>query len=77
MSRVWPRASAAAERLWTGNVSFAKKNVMERAKKLRCRMVQYGIPAGPLSPGFCPHEVPYPHPYNNNEMLRTIKRKRI
>jgi hexosaminidase len=60
MSRVWPRASAAAERLWTGNVeSGPSKSVADRIHKFRCRMVQQGFAAGPTRPGACPKEVPY------------------
>ena len=59
MSRVWPRASSMAERLWTGDVSTAKKNVNDRIHNFRCHMVQQGVAAGPIGPGFCPHEVPY------------------
>lgn len=59
MSRVWPRASAVAERLWTGNVSVAKKNVKQRIFKFRCRMLQQGYAAEPVGPGFCASEVPY------------------
>lgn len=61
ISRVWPRASAVAERLWTGNVSLAQKNIKQRIHNFRCRMVQQGFAAEPIGPGFCPHEVPYPH----------------
>lgn len=59
ISRVWPRASAVAERLWTGNVSLAQKNVMQRIQNFRCKMVQQGFAAEPIGPGFCSHEVPY------------------
>eukprot|EP00934_Nitzschia_sp_Nitz4_P004712 Nitzschia sp. Nitz4//scaffold13_size275219//168172//169779//NITZ4_000887-RA/size275219-processed-gene-0.163-mRNA-1//-1//CDS//3329536053//4702//frame0 len=61
VSRVWPRASAAAERLWTGNVSSAKQSIATRIHQFRCRMVQRGVAASPTGPGFCPHEVPYHH----------------
>lgn len=59
VSRTWPRGSAAAERLWTGNVTTAQLTIKERIHQFRCRMVQQGIAAGPTGPGFCPHEVPY------------------
>lgn len=62
ISRTWPRASAAAERLWTGDVSSgARSNINERIHSFRCRMVQQGFAAGPTGPGFCSHEVPYLH----------------
>ena len=60
MSRVWPRASAAAERLWTGNITGQpSKTIQERIHNFRCRMVQFGFDAGPTRPGSCPTEVPY------------------
>jgi hexosaminidase len=60
ITRVWPRASAVAERLWTGEVSGeVEDTVNERIHRFRCRMVQQGFAAGPTGPGACPHEVPY------------------
>jgi hexosaminidase len=60
ISRVWPRASAAAERLWTGDVSHGPaKTVADRIHKFRCRLVRVGFAAGPTRPGSCPTEVPY------------------
>jgi hexosaminidase len=60
ISRVWPRASAAAERLWTGDVSHGPAdNIAERIHKFRCHMVLQGFAAGPTAPGCCPKEVPY------------------
>lgn len=51
--RIWPRASAAAERLW----SFRKQNDDVAARRLEehaCRMNRRGIPAQPPNgPGFC------------------------
>jgi hexosaminidase len=60
ISRVWPRASAAAERLWTGDVAKgASRTVDDRIHNFRCRMVQQGFGAGPTRPGSCPAEVRY------------------
>lgn len=60
VSRVWPRASSAAERLWHGTTDkSAKDSIHERIHKFRCRMVQMGFPAGPTGPGVCPTEVAY------------------
>jgi hexosaminidase len=68
MSRVWPRASATAERLWTGDVSNgAEKTIFERIRQFRCRMVQRGFAAGPTEPGSCPHEVPYLHDWGKDK----------
>jgi hypothetical protein len=61
ISRVWPRASAMAERLWTGDVEGVGANVTiaSRIHNFRCRMVQQGFAAEPTGPGVCPFEVPY------------------
>jgi hexosaminidase len=63
ISRVWPRASSAAERLWHGttghNAKGAAANIAERIHKFRCRMVLMGFPAGPTGPGVCKTEVAY------------------
>jgi hexosaminidase len=62
ITRVWPRTSATAERLWTGDVSTgAEETINERIYAFRCRMVQQGFAAGPTDKGFCPYEVPYVH----------------
>ncbi|NP_001093291.1 beta-N-acetylglucosaminidase 2 precursor [Bombyx mori] len=53
MSRVWPRASAVAERLW-GHESQAAYQVYSRLEEHTCRMNARGIRAQPPSgPGFC------------------------
>ena len=58
MSRVWPRASAVAERLWTGSaVPLAANTSRVRLNEFRCRMVQQGVPASPIDPGYCRHDV--------------------
>ena len=60
ISRVWPRASAVAERLWTGDVSGdVKASIDERIHKFRCRMIQQGFAASPTRPGCCPSEALY------------------
>lgn len=52
-SRIWPRASAAAERLWTGSAQdegLARHRLEEHA----CRMNRRNISAQPPNgPGFC------------------------
>uniref|UniRef100_A0A665W9U1 Beta-hexosaminidase n=1 Tax=Echeneis naucrates TaxID=173247 RepID=A0A665W9U1_ECHNA len=55
--RLWPRASAAAERLWsderrTSNVDQA----FPRLQDFRCKLVRRGIQAEPLYIGHCKHE---------------------
>ena len=56
MSRVWPRASAVAERLWSPRDVTDVDNAQIRLHNHRCRMVYRGIDAEPIMPGFCPCE---------------------
>ena len=55
LSRVWPRACATAEKLWSSGNEF---NIGEAAKRLEehtCRMNRRKIPAQPPNgPGYCP-----------------------
>uniref|UniRef100_A0A8C4Q7S0 Beta-hexosaminidase n=1 Tax=Eptatretus burgeri TaxID=7764 RepID=A0A8C4Q7S0_EPTBU len=56
MHRLWPRASAVAERLWSdGSVNNTTK-AYPRLASHRCRMLMRGIPAQPLFVGFCEQE---------------------
>lgn len=55
--RLWPRAAAMAEALWSdsghngegGNVAEAYPGLLRH----RCRMRQRGVPVTPLQPGLC------------------------
>lgn len=54
LSRVWPRASAVAEKLWSR--AEDTKNADNARKRLdvhRCLMVRRGIPAAPILNGYC------------------------
>ncbi|CAB9521936.1 hexosaminidase subunit [Seminavis robusta] len=54
-ARVWPRASAVAERLWSGNDprKSLQQTVEQRLTNFRCFMVQRGVSAAPIGPGTC------------------------
>ncbi|XP_055968439.1 beta-hexosaminidase subunit beta-like isoform X1 [Sorex fumeus] len=56
MPRLWPRASAVGERLWSHQKVHDLFDAHERLTIHRCRMVRRGIAAQPLSPGYCDHE---------------------
>jgi len=56
LARVWPRASATAEKLWTGNTTSAILSARPRLETFRCLMNQQGFPASPISPGTCAHK---------------------
>ncbi|XP_011371137.1 beta-hexosaminidase subunit beta [Pteropus vampyrus] len=54
--RLWPRASAVGERLWSQKEIINIDNAYERLKIHRCRMVRRKIAAEPLFTGYCDHE---------------------
>merc|ERR1712131_364067 len=54
--RLWPRASAVAERLWSSKDVTDVGDAYVRLNLHRCRMVERGIPAQPLYTSSCPHE---------------------
>ncbi|XP_006901497.1 PREDICTED: beta-hexosaminidase subunit beta [Elephantulus edwardii] len=56
LPRLWPRASAVGERLWSNKDVRNLQNAYNRLFQHRCRMVQRGIPAEPLFTGHCREE---------------------
>ncbi|XP_069024580.1 beta-hexosaminidase subunit beta isoform X1 [Embiotoca jacksoni] len=54
--RLWPRASAVAERLWSAKDVTDISDAFNRLSVHRCRMVERGIPAEPLFTSYCPRE---------------------
>uniref|UniRef100_A0A3B4VJD8 Beta-hexosaminidase subunit beta n=1 Tax=Seriola dumerili TaxID=41447 RepID=A0A3B4VJD8_SERDU len=54
--RLWPRASAVAERLWSAKEVTDINDAFNRLSMHRCRMVERGIPAEPLFSSYCPRE---------------------
>lgn len=54
LSRIWPRASAVAERLWSDPTQTKDIQIARyRLDMQRCRMLQRGISAAPILSGFC------------------------
>ena len=53
-SRVWPRACAVAERLWSSEGITSTSSAMTRLIEHRCRLAQRKIGAGPVAPDWCP-----------------------
>lgn len=52
--RVWPRASAAAEKLWSDGSVINENDAAKRLEEHVCRMNRRGIQAQPPNgPGFC------------------------
>eukprot|EP01027_Heterolobosea_sp_BB2_P025498 GEZU01039131.1.p1 GENE.GEZU01039131.1~~GEZU01039131.1.p1 ORF type:complete len:588 (+),score=189.24 GEZU01039131.1:30-1766(+) len=52
-SRVWPRACAVAERLWSEAQFNDYNEALPRLIAHRCSMVRRGVGAGPLAPDYC------------------------
>ncbi|KAM3939576.1 beta-hexosaminidase subunit beta isoform 2-T2 [Leptodactylus fuscus] len=55
--RLWPRASAVAERLWSSRDTTSIQDAYSRLNKQRCHMVRREIRAEPLFVGYCEHEL--------------------
>lgn len=53
IARLWPRASAVAERLWSHASLNNTDDASFRLDQHRCRMLRRGIPAQPILNGFC------------------------
>ncbi|CAL4094781.1 unnamed protein product, partial [Meganyctiphanes norvegica] len=72
MPRLWPRASAAAERLWSMPLDQAPTadNAASRLDQHRCRMLRRGIAAQPILNGYCGEwEVPLPDQPMENDTI--------
>ncbi|XP_076995581.1 beta-hexosaminidase subunit beta [Tamandua tetradactyla] len=54
--RLWPRASAVGERLWSHRDVKDIYDAYDRLRRHRCRMVRRGIAAEPLFTGYCEHD---------------------
>ncbi|ESO82376.1 hypothetical protein LOTGIDRAFT_223285 [Lottia gigantea] len=53
LTRMWPSASAAAERLWSPAEVRDNDTAYFRLDQQRCRMLRRGIPTEPLLGGYC------------------------
>ncbi|XP_039947218.1 beta-hexosaminidase subunit beta isoform X1 [Hirundo rustica] len=58
--RLWPRASAVAERLWSSSNVTNLEDAYKRLTNHRCRMLRRGIAAEPVFVGYCAHETRWP-----------------
>ncbi|XP_059917945.1 beta-hexosaminidase subunit alpha isoform X2 [Gadus macrocephalus] len=55
--RLWPRACAAAERLWSDeSQTRSAEAAFPRLQAFRCSLLRRGVRAEPLSPGHCRNE---------------------
>jgi len=56
IARIWPRASAVAERLWSPKYINNTELAQQRLIHHRCYdLVKRGLTAGPIRPDFCPY----------------------
>ncbi|XP_013926650.1 PREDICTED: beta-hexosaminidase subunit alpha [Thamnophis sirtalis] len=51
--RLWPRAGAVAERLWSNKTVRNREDAYARLSDFRCTLLRRGIQAEPLYTGFC------------------------
>jgi len=51
--RLWPRAGAVAERLWSAKTMNDPDDAKYRLDEQRCRMIRRGIPAEAILNGYC------------------------
>lgn len=51
--RMWPRASATAERLWSPAFVNDTDDALARLIPFRCHMVRRGVQASPVRPDWC------------------------
>merc|ERR1712226_1739172 len=56
VSRTWPRAAAVAERAWSSKDTTDVNDAELRLGEFRCRLLERGLQAEPIQPGFCEHE---------------------
>ncbi|XP_042331599.1 beta-hexosaminidase subunit alpha isoform X3 [Sceloporus undulatus] len=54
--RLWPRAGAVAERLWSNQTVRNLQDAYVRLADFRCTLLRRGIQAEPLFTGYCDHE---------------------
>ncbi|XP_036591446.1 beta-hexosaminidase subunit alpha [Trichosurus vulpecula] len=54
--RLWPRAGAVAERLWSSQSVRDVDLAYERLAYFRCELLRRGVQAQPLYVGYCEHE---------------------
>jgi hypothetical protein len=51
--RIWPRASAVAERLWSPATVNDSSEAAQRLARFRCRLASDGLPVGPVWSDYC------------------------
>ncbi|CAF0932431.1 unnamed protein product [Rotaria sordida] len=73
LSRLWPRVSAVAERLWSSIYVNNPEDAQFRLDVHRCRMLRRGIPAAPILNGYCgSYEVGMKHSMVNEPIFNYI-----
>uniref|UniRef100_K9IYG5 Beta-hexosaminidase n=1 Tax=Desmodus rotundus TaxID=9430 RepID=K9IYG5_DESRO len=58
--RLWPRAGAVAERLWSNKAVTDPDFALKRLAHFRCELLRRGVQAQPISVGYCEQEFERP-----------------
>lgn len=74
LSRLWPRASAVGERLWSPRNVKSSDDAQFRLDQMRCNLIRRGISAQPILNGFCgDYEVGMDGVEESNVLFATYK----
>jgi len=74
LPRLWPRASAVAERLWSPRYVNNSDDAQYRLDQMRCNLIRRGIAAQPILNGYCgDYEVGMDGVEESNVLAVTLK----
>ena len=75
--RVWPRACATAERLWSPASVKNADAARPRLNAHRCTMARRGIASSPIDPDYCPLSATFPNWESNDANVEHLLRAQL